>query len=156
VCILTTFIHSFIIHSFIPLTCSECDNSLLFSGAFAIPLCYILFPATFLHQLFFHRPSLHLTIYFLVCLLVFLIPNSYTMFFWELYFLPFSVHVQTKVIYLTLLSLLWWEFQVKLIYKETFWNGSELVYVMRCISDASMMVIQNFDSKIKGSFLKSS
>jgi hypothetical protein len=43
----------------------------------------------------------------LVYLLVFLFPNSYTIFFWEFYFLPFSVHVQTNVIYVALLSLLW-------------------------------------------------
>jgi hypothetical protein len=43
-------------HSFIPLACAECNNSLPFSGASSIPLCYILFPATLLHQLFFHPP----------------------------------------------------------------------------------------------------
>ena len=37
------------IHLFIPLACAECDDSLLFSGASSIPLCYILFPATLLH-----------------------------------------------------------------------------------------------------------
>jgi hypothetical protein len=64
------YINSFI-HSFIPLACAECDNSLAFSGASSIPLCYILFPATLLHQLFFHPPSLHLAIYFLIYLLFF-------------------------------------------------------------------------------------
>jgi hypothetical protein len=39
------------------------------SGASSIPLCYILFPATLLHQLIFHPPSLHFAIYFLVYLL---------------------------------------------------------------------------------------
>jgi hypothetical protein len=78
-----------------------------FSGASYIPLCYILFPATLLHQLLFHPPLLHLDIYFLVYLLVFLIPNSYTILFWEFYFLLFSVHVQTNVIYVALWSLLW-------------------------------------------------
>jgi hypothetical protein len=29
---------------FMPLACAECDNSLLFSGASSIPLCYILLP----------------------------------------------------------------------------------------------------------------
>jgi hypothetical protein len=48
------------------------------SGASSIPLCYIPFPATLLHQPFFHPPSLNLAIYFLVFLLVLLIPNSYT------------------------------------------------------------------------------
>jgi hypothetical protein len=43
----------------------------------------------------------------LVYPLVFLIPNSYTILFWEFYFLPFYVNVQTNVIYLALLSLLW-------------------------------------------------
>jgi hypothetical protein len=49
-----------LINSFIPLACAECDSSLPFSGASFIPLCYVLFPATLLHQLFFHPPSLHL------------------------------------------------------------------------------------------------
>ena len=35
-----------------------------------------------------------------------LLPNSYIIPFWEFYFLPISVHAQTNVIYLTLLSLL--------------------------------------------------
>ena len=52
----------------IPLACAECDNSLMFSGASSIPLCYVLFPATLLHQLFFHPLSPHLAIYFLVYL----------------------------------------------------------------------------------------
>jgi hypothetical protein len=42
----------------------------------------------------------------LVYFSVLLFPNSYTILFLEFYFLPFSVHVQTNVIYLTLLSLL--------------------------------------------------
>jgi hypothetical protein len=53
-------------------------------------------------------PPLHLVIYFLVYLLVLLFPNSYTILFWEFYFLPLSVHVQTNTIYVALLSLLWW------------------------------------------------
>jgi hypothetical protein len=28
-------------HSFIPLACAECDDSLLFSGASSVPSCYI-------------------------------------------------------------------------------------------------------------------
>ena len=59
-----------------------------------------------LHQLFFHPLSPHLAIYFLVYLSVLLFPNSCIIPFWEFYFLPFSVHAQTIVIYLTLLSLL--------------------------------------------------
>jgi hypothetical protein len=43
----------------------------------------------------------------LVYLLILLIPNSYTIHSWEFYFLPFSVHVQTNIIYVALLSLLW-------------------------------------------------
>jgi hypothetical protein len=35
-----------------------------------------------------------------------LFQNSYIRLFWEFYFLPFSVHVRTNVIYLTVLSLL--------------------------------------------------
>ena len=96
--------------SFIPLQCAECDDSLPFSGASSIPLCYVLFPSTVFHQLVFHPLSLHLAIYFLVCLSAFLFPNSYLIIFWEIYFLPFSVHAQTNVIYLTLFSLLDWGF----------------------------------------------
>jgi hypothetical protein len=42
----------------------------------------------------------------LVYLSILLFPNSFTILIWKSYFLPFSVHVQTNVIYLTLLSLL--------------------------------------------------
>jgi hypothetical protein len=56
------------IHSFIHLACAECDDSLPFSGASSIPLSYILFPATLLHQLFVHPLSPYLAIYFLVSL----------------------------------------------------------------------------------------
>jgi len=83
-------------HSFIPLACAECDNSLLFSGVSSIPLCYIPSPSTIFHQLVFHPPSLHLAIYFLVYLLASLFPNTYVTLFCEFYFLPFSVHAQTK------------------------------------------------------------
>jgi hypothetical protein len=86
-------------HSFIPLACAECDDSLPFSGTSSIPLCYVLFPATLLHQLFFHPLSPHLTIYFSVYLSILMFPNSYIILFWEFYFLPFSVHVQTNVIF---------------------------------------------------------
>ena len=40
--------------SLIPLARAEYDDSLPFSGASSIPLCSVLFPATLLHQLFFH------------------------------------------------------------------------------------------------------
>jgi hypothetical protein len=43
----------------------------------------------------------------LVYLSILLFQNSYTILFWELCFLPFSVHAQTNVIYVTLLSLLY-------------------------------------------------
>jgi hypothetical protein len=95
--IIDFFIHSFV-HSLIPLTCAECNNSLPFSGASSIPLCYMLLPATLLHQLFFHPPLLNLVTYFLVYLFVLLIPNSYIILFWEFCFLPFSEHVQTNTI----------------------------------------------------------
>ena len=85
-------------HSFIPLAFTEYSDSLPFSGASFIPLCYIPFPSTLFHQVF-HPPSLHLAIYFLVCLSALWLPNSYTILFWEFYFLPFSVHAQTIVIY---------------------------------------------------------
>jgi hypothetical protein len=39
--------------------------------------------------------------YFLAYLSI-LFPNSYIILFWEFYFLPFSVHAQTTVIYLIL------------------------------------------------------
>ena len=65
------------IHSCIPLARAECDDSLPFSGASSIPLCYVLFPATILHQLFFHLLSPHLAICFLVYLSILLFPNSY-------------------------------------------------------------------------------
>jgi len=58
------------------------------------------FPSTLYHQLVFHPPSLHLAIYFLVCLSASLFPNSYVIFFWEFYFLLFSVYSQTNIIIL--------------------------------------------------------
>ena len=96
----------YIIHSFILLARAECNNSLSFSAASSFPLCFVLFPATLFHQLFFHPVSPHLALYFLFYLSILLFPNSYIILFWEFYFLPFSIHAQTNVIYLTLLSLL--------------------------------------------------
>jgi len=64
------------IYSYIPLACVECDDSLPFSGA-SIPLYYVLFPATLLHQLFFHSVSPHLALYFLVHLSILLFPHLY-------------------------------------------------------------------------------
>ena len=63
----------------IQLALAECDDSLPFSGASSIPLCYVPFPATLLCQLFFHPLSLHLAIYFLVYVSI-LFPNSYIIF----------------------------------------------------------------------------
>ena len=73
----------------IPLACTECYDSLPFSEASSIPLCYIPFPSTFFHQLVFHPPSLHLAIYFLVYLSASLFPNSYIILFWEFIFFHF-------------------------------------------------------------------
>jgi hypothetical protein len=42
----------------------------------------------------------------LVYLSIFLFPNSYIILFWAFYFLTFSVHAQTNVIYVTLLSVI--------------------------------------------------
>jgi len=83
--------------------CAECDDSLPFSEASSISLCYVLFPATLLHQLLFHPVSPHLAIYFFIYLSVLLFPNSYIIPFREFCFLPFCVHAQTIVISLTLL-----------------------------------------------------
>ena len=85
-----------------PLACTECGDSLPFSGASSIPPCHTLSPVTPVRRPFFHPPSLHPAIYFLVYLLVLLFPDSYTILFWESYFLPFPVHVQTNVIYAAL------------------------------------------------------
>jgi hypothetical protein len=68
-------------------------------------LCYVLFPATLLHQPFFHPSSLHLAIYFLDYLAILLFTNSDIIFLWEFYFLRFSVYAQTNIMYLTLLYL---------------------------------------------------
>ena len=92
------------VHSFIPVACAECEDSLPFSRASPTPLFYVLIPATLLHQSFFHPLSPHLAIYFLVYPSILLFPNSYIIPFWEFYFLPLSVHAQTNIIYLTLLS----------------------------------------------------
>ena len=40
---------SVVIHSFIPLACAECEDSLPFTGASSIPLCYKLFPDVLLY-----------------------------------------------------------------------------------------------------------
>ena len=68
-------------HSFIPLACAECDNTLPFSGASSIPLCFLPFPSTLFHQLVFYPPSLHLAIHFSVYFSAFLLLNSYIILF---------------------------------------------------------------------------
>jgi hypothetical protein len=85
------------IYSFIPLARAECDNSLPFSGASSIPHCYVRFPVTVLHHLFFRVPSLHLAIYFLVYLLVLLFTNSYSILFWELLILYDMIYLLTAI-----------------------------------------------------------
>ena len=79
-------VHSFI-RSFIPLVCAECDDSSPFSRVSSIPIFYVLFPATLLHQPFFHPLTPHLAICFLVYLSVLLFANSYMILFWEFCFL---------------------------------------------------------------------
>ena len=82
----------------IPFACAECDNSLPFSAASSILLLYKLpqtslpFSLTSSYHLFF-GPTL-------------VVPKFIYNTFWEFYFLPFSVHAQTNIIYLTILSLL--------------------------------------------------
>ena len=88
-------------HSFIPLACAECDDSLPFSDASSIPLCYVFFFSC--HQLFFHPLAPYLAIYFFVYLSILFFQNSYIPPFWEFFFLPFSLHDQTNEIYLNLL-----------------------------------------------------
>jgi hypothetical protein len=41
--------HNISVRSFILIGCVECDDSLPFSGASSIPLCYITFPFTLFH-----------------------------------------------------------------------------------------------------------
>ena len=77
--------------SFIPLSCAQCDDSLPFSGAYSIPLCYVRSPATLLHQLFFHPLSTHIAIYFFVYLSILLFPNSYILPFWEIFWMHVDV-----------------------------------------------------------------
>ena len=92
-----SFIHSIgmcIVRQFLAVLRSFFHSSLLYTLSFhPIP------PVS-------HPPLLYLAIYYLVYLSASLFPSLYIICFWEFYFLPFSVHVQTKVIYLTLLSLL--------------------------------------------------
>jgi hypothetical protein len=63
--------------SFIPLAYAECDNSLPFSGASSIPLCYIIFPATLLRPVFFHPTSLHSFCHLFLGLLLNLVASKF-------------------------------------------------------------------------------
>ena len=88
-------------YSFIPWACAEYDDSLPFRSFFhSSPLYTLSF-----HQLVFHPPSPHLAIYFSVYLSALLLPYSYwilyRILYWKFHFLPFSVHAQNNVIYLT-------------------------------------------------------
>jgi hypothetical protein len=77
---------------------------LLFSGASSIPVMYFFlppFPTNYSSCSL--TPSCHL---FLGLPLNLVFPKFICNTLLEFYFLPFSVHVQTNVIYLTLLSLL--------------------------------------------------
>src|SRR5215510_2756866 len=49
--VLSSFFHSSLLYTFSCHFSPPTDNSLPFSAASSIPLCYILFPATLLHQL---------------------------------------------------------------------------------------------------------
>jgi len=81
---LSIWFHSIVkTNQLIPMARAECDDSLPFSGASSIPLCYLLFPTTLLHQLFFHPLSPNFAIYFLVFLSILLFSNSYIIPFWE-------------------------------------------------------------------------
>jgi len=95
-----------VIYSFIPLACAELDDSLQFSGASSIPLCYVLFPATLPHQLFFNPLSPHPAIYFLVYLSILLFPNSCIILFWGILFPSIFCTCPNQRNLLTLLSLL--------------------------------------------------
>ena len=68
ICVLLHHVSVLFNLTFIPLARAERDDSLPFSGASSIPLCYIPCPFTLFHQLVFHPPPLHLAIYFLVYL----------------------------------------------------------------------------------------
>ena len=94
-----TFVHSFHCHVQNVMIPCHSQELLLF-----LSVIYPFLPP-FSTKLDIHPPSLHRAIYFLVYLSA-SFPNSYVILLWEFYFLPFSVHTQTNIIYLTLLSLL--------------------------------------------------
>jgi hypothetical protein len=89
------------VHS-IPLACAECKDSLPFSGASSIPLCYVLFschPSPPTIPPYSLTSSCHL---FLGLPHNLVVPKFIYNTLWGFYFLPFSVHAQTNVTYLTL------------------------------------------------------
>ena len=95
-----------LLYSFIPsIDMCRMLDSLPFSGASSILLCYIPFPSTLSHQLALHPPSFHIAIYLLVYHSALLFPDSYIILCWKFYFFPVSLHAQTNVIYIMLLSL---------------------------------------------------
>jgi hypothetical protein len=94
-------------HSYIPSPCAECDDSLQFSAASSIPTRNIVFDTSH-YTSTFHHSSYHLFLGLIFCLLF---PNSYKIHFWEFYFLPLSVHAQNNTIYVTLSSLLLYDFK---------------------------------------------
>jgi hypothetical protein len=94
ICTLLDFLDC--LSSFIPLAFAECDNSLLFSGAPSIPLCYTPLP-----------PILpHFILLYISCSISLVVAKFIYNTLWQSYFLPFSVQAQTNVTYLTLFSLL--------------------------------------------------
>jgi hypothetical protein len=68
---------------------------------------------------------------FLVYLLVLLFPNSYIILFGEFYFLPFSVHDQTNVIYVDLLS----------DHLLTFRKIKNYIHTVKCVSNWGLSFI---------------
>ena len=148
-------------HSFVPLARAECNNSLLCSGASSIPLCYVFFPVTLLHQLFFHPLSPHLAIYFLLYPLILLFPNSYIIPFWEFYFLPFSVQASKIILNRTWFHaapILYTQVHKPLtcmIFSGTFWNILKWISCRhwRCIKQSSPATARSYCT-ILSSFCK--
>ena len=91
-------------HSFIPLACAECYRFLavlrsFFHSSLLYTLSFHPFPPTSLPSSL--SSSCHL---FLGLPLSLVVSTLILILFGEFYFLPFSVHAQTNVIYLTLMS----------------------------------------------------
>jgi hypothetical protein len=79
-------IHPGWINSLIPLACAECDDSLPFSGASSIPLCYIPIPSALFSPISLPFSLLHFAVYVLTYLSALLFPNSYIILFWGIRF----------------------------------------------------------------------